>query len=88
MEYKETLRSIPDNLVADIYKKEKTNFFIIYFYSISDLGKRFIFRKVRSILNGHSYQAMKNEIKDKLFQEAYLEAFNPPHIENSVVVVH
>jgi len=88
MEYKETLRSIPDNLVADIYKKEKTNFYIIFFYSISGSEKRFIFRKVRSLLNGNSYQAMKNEIKDKLFQEAYLKAFRPPHIESSVIVVH
>jgi len=88
MEYKETLRSIPDNLVADIYKKEKTNLFIIYFYSISDSGKRFILRKVRALLNGNSYQTIKNEIKDKLFQEAYLKAFRPPHIESSVIVVH
>ena len=88
MEYKETLRSIPDNLVADIYKKEKTNFFIIYFYFISDSGKRFIFHKVRSLLTGHSYQAMKNEIKDKLFQEAYLKAYRPSHIESSVIVVY
>lgn len=88
MEYKETLRSIPDNLVADIYKKEKTNLFIIYFYLINDSGKRFIFHKVRSLLNGNSYQAMKNEIKDKLFQDAYLKAFRPPHIESSVIIVH
>lgn len=88
MEYKETLRSTPDNLVADIYKKEQTNFFIINFYFISDSGKRFIFRKVRSLLNGNSYQAMKNEIKDKLFQEAYLKLYRPPHIESSVIVVH
>ena len=88
MEYKETMRSIPDNLLADIYKKEKTNFYIILFYDISGSGKRFILRKVRTLLNGNKYQAIKNEIKDKLFQEAYLKAFRPPHMESSVIVVH
>lgn len=86
MEYKETLRSIPDNLVADIYKKEKTNFFIVFFYDISGSGKRFIFQKVRSLINGKSYQTIKNEIRDKLFQEAYYRIYNPEYVENQIIL--
>ena len=76
MEYREAMRSIPDNLVADIYKKEKSNFYIINFYNIDESGKKFIFRKFRPLLNGNSYQSIKNEIRDTLFQEAYNILYN------------
>ena len=86
MEYKETLWSIPDNLVADIFKKENTNFFIINFYDISKSRKKFIVRKVRKLLNGNSYQSIKNEIRDKLFQEAYHTLYNQVRIEPQIAI--
>ena len=86
MEYKETLRSIPDNLVADIFKKKNTNFFIINFYDISKSRKKFIVRKVRKLLNGNSYQSIKNEIRDKLFQEAYHILYSQVRIEPQIAI--
>lgn len=71
MEYKETIRAVFDKLVADIYKVEKTNFYIIFIYEISDHKKTLIAKKIRAVLKGRGYQSIRDEIKEHLFQEAY-----------------
>ena len=88
MEYKETVRSIPDNLVADIYKKEITNIFVINFYVISGFGKHFVLRKVRSLLNGKDYQTIKNKIRESLFQEVHRKAYNPVPMDSMMILPH
>ena len=79
MEYKETVRAVFDNMVADIYKVEKTNFYIIFIYEISDNKKTLIAKKIRAVLKGLGYQSIRDEIKEHLFQEAYYKKHCRPH---------
>ena len=82
MEYKETIRAVFDNMVADIYKVEKTNFYIIYIYEISEDKKTLITKKIRPALKGRSYQSIRDEIREHLFQEAYNKIHTSQHIQD------
>jgi len=79
MEYKETIRAVFDKLVADIYRVEKTNFYIIFIYEISEDKKTLIAKKIRAVLKGQGYQSIRDEIKEHLFQEAYYKKHRRPH---------
>jgi len=79
MEYKETIRAVFDKLVADIYKVEKINFYIIFIYEISEDKKTLIAKKIRALLKGQGYQSIRDEIKEHLFQEAYYKKQRRPH---------
>ncbi len=82
MEYKETLRAVFDHMVADIYKVEKTNFYVIFIYEISMNNKILLTKKIRAVLKGRGYQSLRNEIKDHLFQEAYYKKYHQsPHVQ-------
>ncbi len=71
LEYQETIRAIRDKIVSDIYKLKGTNIFILEFYAIKEGRKIFITRKEKIEEKGYNYDAIKNEIKEKLFLEAY-----------------
>jgi hypothetical protein len=75
MEYKETIRAVMDQLVADIYQIPSSKAYIIQICDISLGTKKIISRKVRYEREGYQYQQIKNEIKDKLFCEAYNVAY-------------
>jgi hypothetical protein len=79
MEYKETIRAVFDKLVADIYKVEKSNFFIIFIYEILEDKKMLIAKKIRPVLRGQGYQSIRDEIKEQLFQEAYHKKYIHKH---------
>ncbi|MFX1337983.1 MAG: hypothetical protein ACFFDK_05200 [Promethearchaeota archaeon] len=88
MEYKETVRAVFDNMVADIYKVEKANFYVIFIYEISDDKKTLIAKKIRPMLKGHGYQSIRDEIKEKLFHEAHdKKHLHPRQIENGSLVI-
>lgn len=83
MEYKETLRAVFDQMVADIYKVEKTNFYLIFIYEISKDSKILLAKKIRAVLKGGGYQTLRDEIKDHLFQEAYYKKHHrSPHVQD------
>lgn len=71
MEYKETIRASYDNLVADIYKVDRVNLYVIKFYSISNHSKHFLGRRLRVTLGEYTYLSMRDEIKEELFQQVY-----------------
>ncbi len=71
LEYQETIRAISDKIVSDIYKLRGTNIFILEFYAIMEGRKIFITRKEKIEEKGYNYDAIKNEIREKLFLEAY-----------------
>ena len=79
MEYKETIRAVFDNMVADIYKVEKTNFYIIFIYEISEDKKTLIAKKIRPVLKGQGYQSIRDEIKEQFFHKAYHKKHLHPH---------
>ena len=79
MEYKETIRAVTDHMVADIYKVEKTNFYIIYIYDISEEKKVLITKKIRPVLKGQGYQSIRDEIKEHMFQDAYYKKYHRPY---------
>jgi len=79
MEYKETIRAVFDNMVADIYKVEKTNFYIIFIYEISENKKTLIAKKIRPLLKWQGYQSIRDEIKEQLFHKAYHKKHHHPH---------
>lgn len=71
MKYTETIRAPTDHLVADIFRIEKSNLYVIRFYEITDHSKRFIGRKLRATLNDYGFQSIKDEIKERLFQKVW-----------------
>ena len=88
MEYKETLRAVFDHLVADIYKVEKTNFYVIFIYELSKDNKILLAKKIRAVLKGGGYQSIRTEIKDHLFQEAYYKKHHRlPHVQDISLIV-
>ena len=83
MEYKETVRAIFDHMVADIYKVEKTNFYVIFIYEISNENKILLAKKIKAVLKGGGYQSLRNEIREHLFQEAYYKKYrHSPHLQD------
>ena len=87
MEYKETIRAVFDNMVADVYKVEKTNFYIIYIYEISEDKKTLITKKIRPALKGRSYQSIRDEIREHLFQEAYHKKQIQSHLAEDISLI-
>jgi len=71
MKYAETIHALADHLVADIYKIEKSNFYIIQFFEVVDNSKKYHGKKVRAMLNECGLQVLKEEIREKLFQEVF-----------------
>ena len=77
MKYTETIHAPADHLVADIYRIENSNFYIVRFFEIADNGKKYLGKKVRATLNECGLQSLKDEIREKLFQEVVPEAYCP-----------
>lgn len=69
VDYKETIRAPYDHLVADIYKVDRVNLYVIKFYSINDHAKHFLGHRLRITLGEYTYLSIKDEIKEELFQQ-------------------
>ena len=50
---------------------ERVNLYIINFYSINDHAKHFLGRRLRAALGEYTYLSIRDEIKEKLFQQVY-----------------
>jgi hypothetical protein len=72
MEYKETIRSSPDNLIADIYQLTSQKAYMIKICDISHGKKEIIVKKLCLEQNDHDYQMIKDNIREHFFNEAYL----------------
>lgn len=72
MEYKETIRSSPDNLIADIYQLTSQKAYMIKICDISHGKKEIIVKKLCLEQNDHDYQMIKDDIREHFFNEAYL----------------
>ncbi len=71
MEYQETIRAVSDKIVSDIYRLRGTKLYILEFYFITSGRKILITRKEISERKGYDYNAIKDEIRERLFLEAY-----------------
>lgn len=87
MEFKETIRAVFDNLVADIYKVEKTNFYLIFIYEISENKKILIAKKIRPVLKSQGYQSIRDEIKYHIFKEAYDKKHHGTHYDQDISIL-
>lgn len=67
MEYKESLRAIKDNLVAEIYKLNNCNVYWIRFIECLNNEKKFVTVKVIAELTDFSYKTIKEHIKTNYF---------------------
>jgi len=71
MNYKETVRTATDKIIADIYQLHSNKAYMINICDISQGKKKIIARKLRYEREGYDYQTIKNEIKEHFFNEAY-----------------
>ena len=79
LEYKETVRAVSDRLTADIYQIKGSKDYIIFFSNITYSGKKQLLRKKLVVVpKDIDYLALKEEIREKMF----LEAYNDIHILN------
>ncbi len=78
LEYKETVRTATDKVLADIYQLHSKKAYMINICDISHGKKEIIARKLRYEREGYDYQTIKNEIKEHFFNEAYL-ILHPAH---------
>ena len=79
LEYKESVRAVSDRLVADIYQIKSTKDYLIFFSNITYTGKKQLLRKkLVFVPKDLDFLALKEEIRAKMF----LEAYNEIHILN------
>ncbi len=71
LEYQETVRAVSDRIVTDIYKLRGTRVYVLEFYFITGGRKVLITKKELVEKKGYDYSAIKDEIREKLFLEAY-----------------
>ena len=71
MKYADSVYAPADHLVADIYRIEKSNFYIIRFFEISDNGTKYLGKRLKARLDNGGLQSIKDEIKEKRFQEVF-----------------
>jgi len=74
LEYKETVRAVSDRLVADIYQIKGSKDYLIFFSNITYTGKKQLLRKKLVLVpKDVDYLTLKEEIRKKMFLEAYNE---------------
>jgi len=72
MEYKETVRAVSDNILADIYKLRSSKAYLILICEISHGKKKLIASKLRYEQEGYNYQSIKDDIRENFLNKAYL----------------
>ena len=72
MEYKETVRAVPEKIVADIYQLKSNKAYMIKICDISHGKKELIATKLRYEQKGYDYQTIKDEIREHFINEVYL----------------
>ena len=78
LEYKETVRTATDKILADIYQLKSNKAYMLHICDVSHGKKEIIARKLRYEREGYDYQTIKDEIKEHFFNEAYL-ILHPVH---------